>query len=114
MKMRAEEKIEAEKEVLLMDDCPSHITPELIDLLTSARLKVGTCSPHTTDILQVLDLTLFGILKREGQYSLLFDEPARTITFVYNLDIQMANTVTPPNISTAFQAIDLDLDTHQP
>jgi hypothetical protein len=50
--------------VLLMDDCSAHITDDMIRLLTEAWVRVITFAPDTTHIFQVLDLTLFGVLKR--------------------------------------------------
>jgi hypothetical protein len=56
--------------VLLMDNCSPHITPAVIELLSISRLRVVVVTfapqPHTTHIFQVLDLTLFGVLKRRG------------------------------------------------
>jgi hypothetical protein len=39
-----------------------------MDLLGSARVLVVAFAPHTAKIVQLLDLTLFGIFKRDGKY----------------------------------------------
>jgi hypothetical protein len=49
---------------LLMANCPSHVTEDIIGLLTEARVRVITIVPHTTQIFQVFDVTLFGVPKR--------------------------------------------------
>jgi hypothetical protein len=56
--------------------------------------KVETFAPHTTDIFQVRDLTVFGIFKRERKYSLPFEGVATAITFICNLDIKMTKAPT--------------------
>jgi hypothetical protein len=55
-----------EDAVLFMDNCSPHLTPVVIDLLSNARVRIVTFAPHTTQIFQVLDLVLFGVLKRRG------------------------------------------------
>jgi hypothetical protein len=42
----------------------------VIRLLTEARVRVITYAPHTTQIFQVLDVRLFGVLKRRPRYEL--------------------------------------------
>jgi hypothetical protein len=61
-----------EDALLLMDDCSSHLTPPVIELLSTTRVRVVVVTfapqPHTTQILQVLDLALFSVLKRRGEH----------------------------------------------
>jgi hypothetical protein len=59
----------------------------------------------------LLDLTLFGTVKREGRYYLPFSDLGRTGNFVYNVYRKMEKTLSPPNISAAFQAIEIICDT---
>jgi hypothetical protein len=54
--------------VWMMDDCPSHITDDVMDLLPASRVRVITCALYTTQTFQLLDLTLFRIFKREEKY----------------------------------------------
>jgi hypothetical protein len=44
--------------VLSMDDCWVHASDDAIHILTEARVRVLTVAPHTTQVFQVLDLTL--------------------------------------------------------
>jgi hypothetical protein len=55
-KVRREREIELEEAVLLMDNCPSHITKEVIDMFTAAKVRVVTFAPYTTDIFQLLEV----------------------------------------------------------
>jgi hypothetical protein len=73
--------------VLLMDNCLSHpischATDDIIGLLTDARVRGITVAPHTTQIFQVLDVTLFGVLKRRLGYELPFEDEKETVKSV--------------------------------
>jgi hypothetical protein len=68
--------------VLLMGNCLSQITGDVMDLHAAVSVRVVILAPHITQILQLLDLTLFTIFKREGKYRLPFDELTTTINFV--------------------------------
>jgi hypothetical protein len=56
-----------------MDPCSGHLTDDLIRLLTEARVPVIASPPHTTQIFQILDLTLFSVLRRSPRYELPFE-----------------------------------------
>jgi hypothetical protein len=58
----------AEEAVFLMDNCSAHVTDDVIRLLTETRVRVIAFAPHTTHIFQILDLALFGVLKRRPRY----------------------------------------------
>jgi hypothetical protein len=80
------------------------------DLLNTAGVRVVTFAPHTPQIFQLLDLTLFGIFKQEGKYHLPFSDLGTTVNFAYNVSLKMATRLTPPNIWAAFQAIGITFD----
>jgi hypothetical protein len=61
--LQALEDFTDEDAVLLMDNCPSHVTDEVLRLLRDSRVGVITWAPHTTQIFQQLDVSLFGVLK---------------------------------------------------
>jgi hypothetical protein len=65
--------------VLLMDNCPSHVTDDLIGLLTEARVRVITFARHTRQTFQILDVTLFGVLKRRLEYKSPFEDEKRPL-----------------------------------
>ena len=94
-----------ETAVLLMDNCPSHVTDEIIGLLTEARVRVITFAPHTTQIFQILDLTLFGVLKRRTNYQLPFEDERATVKFIMKVYHDFKQTMVEPNIWGAFRAI---------
>jgi hypothetical protein len=91
--------------VLLMDNCPSHLTSDVIYLLNTARVRVVAFAPHTTQIFQSLDLAVFGTFKRERKYHLPFSDLGTTVNFVCNVYLKMTKTLTATNIWAAFQVI---------
>jgi hypothetical protein len=58
---------------LLMVHCSADVSDAVIRLPTEARVRVISFAPHTTQVFQVLDLTLFDALKRCPRYELTFD-----------------------------------------
>jgi hypothetical protein len=89
--------------VLLMDNCPSHVmschvTDDIIGLLTEARVRVVTFAPHTTQIFHVLDVTLFGVLKRRLGYKLPFEDDKETVRFRMKVYHDFKQTVVEANI----------------
>jgi hypothetical protein len=93
-----------EKTGLLMDNCLPHLTPVVTDLLSEARVRIVIFAPHTTQIFQALDLdlTLFGVLKRRGQYQFPFGDDARSARFIKKVSRDFRSTLTDINIWRAF------------
>jgi hypothetical protein len=82
---RRDSALAQEEAVLLMDHCGPHIAQAVLDLLTQAHCLVLHFAPHTTKIFQVLDLTLFGVLKRQCQYQITFETEHRTADFIFKV-----------------------------
>jgi hypothetical protein len=95
---------------MLMDYCSAHLTDELIRLLTEIRVRVITFAPHTTQIFQVLDLTLFGVLKRHPRYELPFENGNATVEDIMKVYHHFRQTIVPPNGRGIFQAVRFDFD----
>jgi hypothetical protein len=53
----------------------------MIGLLIEGRVRIVTFAPHTTQIFQVFDVTLFDILKQHPRYELAFREEKMTMKF---------------------------------
>jgi hypothetical protein len=72
--------------LLLMDNCSSHVTPEIFKPLGENHIEIFVCPPHTTNIFQALDLSFFGVLKAEEKFWTDHDDdktlPARIFTLV--------------------------------
>jgi hypothetical protein len=97
--------------LFLMDNCPIHITNDIMALLTEERVHVITfCATHNSD-LQVLDVTLLSADKRHTRYELPFGDKKATITFIVNAHHDFKQTTVEPNIWGAFHPLDFELDT---
>jgi hypothetical protein len=72
-------KFATEDEVLMMDNCTAHAAHDVIRLLTGARVLAITFASSTTEIFQVLDRMLFGVLKRRPRYELPFESDNATV-----------------------------------
>jgi hypothetical protein len=68
-----------EPALLSPDKCSTQVSDDLVRILTEASVRVITFAPHTTQIFQVLDLSLFGVLKRRPRYELPFDDHNATV-----------------------------------
>jgi hypothetical protein len=64
----------------LSESC--HVIDDIIGLLTEARVRVITFAPCTTQIFQILDVTLFGVLKWQLGYKLPFKDVKETVKFI--------------------------------
>jgi hypothetical protein len=103
----------AEEAVLLMDNCSAHVTDDVIRLLTKARVRIIIFAPHTTNIFQVLDPTLFGVLKRGPRYELPFETDNSTVMFLMKLYHDFKQTMVPSNVWGAFHALGFDYYTRR-
>jgi hypothetical protein len=90
---------------------PCHVTDDIIGLLTEAQVRVITFAPHTTQIFQVLDVTLFGVLKRHLGSKLPFEDEKETVGFIMKVCHDFKQTMVKLNIWEAFQAIGFEFDT---
>jgi hypothetical protein len=68
--------------VLLMDNCSPHMREAIIALLTDARVRVATFATYITQISQVLDVVLFGALKKHATSLTMLDEDQPAAAFL--------------------------------
>jgi hypothetical protein len=101
-----------EPAVLLMDmdNCSTHVSDDVIRILTEASVRVITFASHTTQISQVFDLTLFDVLKRRPRYELSLDDDNATVRFIMKVYHDFGQTVIRPNIWGAFRVPGLEFD----
>jgi hypothetical protein len=101
----------AEDAVLLMDNCSSHASDHVISLLTAARVCIITFAPHAAQIFQILDLILFGVLKRRTGYAGPFGRDKATAKFIMRVYHDFGQTMIQSNIRGAFEALGFKYDT---
>lgn len=92
--------------ILVMDGFGSHLNFDSLDVLTRENVKVVYMPPHSSHLLQALDVTLFGLFKKELQYNkLTFSEDKVFNTQVLNLFSTWQKTSTSNNIIQTFKDI---------
>jgi hypothetical protein len=99
--------------VLLMDNCSPHIADDVIALLTSVRVRVITFAPHTTHIFQMLDVVLFGAMKKHAGGLETLDEEQPAAAFLLKVYHDFKQTMIEVNIWGAFAAIGFSYDITQ-
>jgi hypothetical protein len=107
-KSRSEREIEQQEAALLMGNCPSHLAREVMDMLTTAKVRIVTFAMQTKYVFQLLDLTLLGTFKWVGKYQLPFDDLA--LCFVHRLYMDFKRTLTLANIWAVFRGIGIEFD----
>jgi hypothetical protein len=84
--------------ILLMHNCSTHVSDNVIRIVTEARVRVITFAPDATQVFQILDLILFGVPKPCPMYELPFDgdnATAKGITKVYH---DFTQTIVPVSV----------------
>jgi hypothetical protein len=96
-----------------MDYYSAHVGDDVICILTEARVRVITFASHTTQTFQLLDFTLFGVLKRCPRYELPVDENHATVKVITEVYHDFAQTRVPSNIWRTFRAVVFEFDTRR-
>jgi hypothetical protein len=97
--------------VFLMNNCWNHLTSDLIVLFTEAQVHVIPFAAYTTQIFQVLDVTLFGALKRHIRSELPCKEEKKTVKFIMKGYHDFKQTMVEPNRWEVLQALEFGLYT---
>jgi hypothetical protein len=81
-----------------MDNCSARVSDDVIHMLTEVRVCVGTSAAHTTQVCQVLDLTLFGVLKQRPRYESPFNDDNALVQFIMKVCHDCRRTMVQPNM----------------
>jgi hypothetical protein len=104
-KVRSNLRLTGEPVVLLMDNCSVHIRESTFRDIAAHRVKVVTLPPHTRNIFQCLDLSLFDILKKRINYKLPLDSDDSTAMFIKCIFHNMKQTLVEDNLRSTFTQI---------
>jgi hypothetical protein len=96
-----------------MDNCSANVSDDMIRILTQASVRVIAFAPRTTQKFQVLDLTLFGVLKRCPRYERPFDENNATVKVITKVYHDFTQTRARSNVWGTFRALGLEFDTER-
>jgi hypothetical protein len=88
-----------------------NLTDEVLGLLRNARCRLINWTPHTIQLVEQLDESLFGVLKRRGQYKLPFAKTEATATFLFKIYRTVKQTMIEANIWGAFQELGFEFYT---
>jgi hypothetical protein len=81
-----------------MDNCSTHVTPEIFRLLGENHIKIVTFAPHTTNILQALALSFFIVLKTKEKFWMDWYDDKTFTAMIHKLVCQFHSVTTPENI----------------
>jgi hypothetical protein len=73
-------------------------------------VRVITFAPYPTQIFQILDVMLFGVLKRRLGYKLPFEDENEAVKFIMKLYRDFKQTMVEPNIWGAFRVIGFEFE----
>jgi hypothetical protein len=93
-----------------MNNCSAHVTDDVIHFLIEAGVRVMTIAPHTTQIFQVLDLTIFRALNTRPRYELPFDENNATVKAIMKVYHDFTQTMARPNVWGIFRALGFEFE----
>jgi hypothetical protein len=82
----------------------------VLELLTGARVRVITFAPQTTQIFQMLDVVLFGAMKKHAASLTMLDEEQPAAALLIKVYHDYKQTMVEVNIWAAFAAIGLTHD----
>jgi hypothetical protein len=82
----------------------------MIGLLTEERIRVMTFAPHTTQIFQLFDVTLFDALKWHPRYELAFVDEEVTVKNLMKVYHGFKQITVDSNTWRALQALVLQFD----
>jgi hypothetical protein len=96
--LRETEEFEAHGAVLLMDNCLNHTFGNAIAVLTKERVKIITFALLITHIFQILDVVLFGALKKHDTGLTTLEEEQTTAAFIIKVYHDFKQTMIEVNI----------------
>jgi hypothetical protein len=96
--LQESEEFEACEAVFLMDNCSPHVSDEVVAVLTNARVRIIIFAHHTAHIFQMLDVVLFGTLKKHANGLKMFDEEQPAVAFLLRVYRNFKQTMIEVNI----------------
>jgi hypothetical protein len=96
--LRESEEFEACEAVLLMDNCSSQASDDVVAVLTSVQMRIITFTPHTTQVFQMLDVILFDALKKHATGLKSLDEEQPAAAFLLKAYHEFKQTMIEVNI----------------
>jgi hypothetical protein len=96
--LRDSQELKACEAVLLINNCSPHISDDIVAVLTRARVPIIAFAPHKTHIFRVLDVILFGALKKRATGLETLDEEQPAAEFLLSVYYDFKQTMIEVNI----------------
>jgi hypothetical protein len=96
--------------ISVMDNYSIHARPGVLKMLREHDVKVIPFPHHTTQVFQALDLSLFGVLKRQLQYKLPRGNDDRVVAFIQKAFHSLKQTFVPNNVRNAFKMLGFEFN----
>jgi hypothetical protein len=109
-RVRTNDQLAGKPAILLMENCSIHTRPDVPQRVREHCVKVIAFPPHTTQVFQALDLSLFGGLKRKLQYKLPLANDDRVVAFIQKASHSLKQTFVPDNVRNAFKMLGFEFN----
>jgi hypothetical protein len=96
--------------ILLMDNCCIQTRPEIPKILRGHDVKMVTFPPHTIQVFQALDLSLFDALKRTLQSKLPLGNVGQVLAFIQKVSHSVKQTCVLDNVQNAFKMLGFEFN----
>jgi hypothetical protein len=93
-----------------MDNYSLHISDDVVAVLTRVRVRIITFTTYTTYFFQILDIVLFGILKKHDTSLETLDDEQSVAQFLLKVYHDFKQTRVEANIWEAFAVIGFTYD----
>jgi hypothetical protein len=113
-RVRTNDQLAGKPAILFMDNCPFHMRREVLKMLREHNVRVITFPPHTSQVFQALDLSLFGVLKRKLQYKLPLCNDDAVVMFIQKAFHSLKQTFVPDNVRNAFKMVGIEFTIAKP
>jgi len=89
--------------LILMDNCRAHITENLNQICSQNNILILTFPPHTSHLLQPLDLVIFGLFKRKKVSLSWYSQFPEIVQRIAEISNRIRSVSTPENIRSSFR-----------
>jgi hypothetical protein len=104
------DQLEGKPAILLMDNCSIQTRPEVLKMLRERDVKVRTFPPHTSQVFQALDLSLFSVVKQKLQYQLPLGNDDQLLTFIQKVLHLLKQMFVRDNVRNAFKMLGFEFN----
>ena len=93
-----------------MDNCSIHMRPDVLKILREHDVKVIAFLPHTTQVFQTLDLSLFGVFPRKLQYNLPLGNDDQVLDVIQKVFHSLKQTFVPDNVRSVLKMLGFEFN----